>query len=211
MPMRKRRIAALILASALSISLLAGCGNEEKPGDDVVVVPVASITDKPSAPDTSASDTGLLGRWAYVHDTENAALVFETTGYAVLDGEPYTYEYDDQFIKLTAMDGTVTNMRYVADNKGMYIYKHTTYTYTGSGAPNGLIGNWECKEKKWLFEFSDKGTFMEDGYFPGYYSVDEENGTFKLMYNDHFEDTECYYSIDGNELSIEYPWRMVKM
>ena len=92
----------------------------------------------------------------------------------------------------------------------LYIYEQTTYKYDGEGEPEGLIGQWSCAEKKWKFEFTDDGTFMEDGYFPGYYIVDEAEGSFKLIYNDRFEDTVCYYNITGDELLLEYPWCMVK-
>ena len=40
---------------------------------------------------------------------------------------------------------------------------------------------------------------------------EEGDSSFKLMYIDHFEDTVCYYTLDGNVLMVEYPWQMVKM
>ena len=39
---------------------------------------------------------------------------------------------------------------------------------------------------------------------------DEEAGTIKLMYDDPIEDTLLYYSIDGDDMTIDYPWPMVK-
>jgi hypothetical protein len=65
--------------------------------------------------------------------------------------------------------------------------------------------------EKMVLLFTDKGTFLEDGYFPGYYTVDEANSTLKLVYNDQFEDTICYFRLEGDKLYIEYPWPMVKM
>ena len=53
--------------------------------------------------------------------------------------------------------------------------------YEGDGTPDGLVGLWKSKEK-WSFEFTSEGTFKEDEYFPGHYSVDEGNKTFSLAY-----------------------------
>ena len=51
---------------------------------------------------------------------------------------------------------------------------------------------------------------MEDGYFPGTYTVDEESGSFRLHYaGGQLDDTVCYFTLDGDALTVEYPWRMV--
>ena len=64
-------------------------------------------------------------------------------------------------------------------------------------------------DEKYSYEFTEKGTFYEDQNFPGHYQVDESDHSIKLMYNDQFEDTYLYYSLDGDVLTIEYPWSMV--
>lgn len=150
------------------------------------------------------------GKWAYIHDEETPILVLKSGGKAVYHGDNYIYTLNDGYMELLADNTDVLKLRYTMDGEDMYLYEHTTYTYSGEGEPDGLVGLWIDEADNWEFEFTDAGTFREDGYFPGYYSVDEAAGTFKLMYNDQFEDTVCYYAIEGNELLVEYPWHMVR-
>ena len=180
-----KRIIALIIASFLLI--LTGCGAELSP-----------------------EARELRGRWAYNHDEETPILTLRGNGKAVYHGKNYTYTCDAEYIRLTSGDGEETSLRYYTDNGELFLYEHSVYTYKSAGEPKGLVGEWYCEDSKWSFEFTDNGTFMEDGYFPGYYSVDEAGGTFKLVYNDQFQDTVCYYRLDGNTLYLEYPWCMVK-
>ncbi|HEX3022227.1 MAG TPA: hypothetical protein VHP81_07530, partial [Lachnospiraceae bacterium] len=163
--------------------------------------------------DTATSNEALeiCGSWAYIHDKETAIAVFREDGSAQYEGQDYSFECDSQFIKLKDSKGETIQLRYVLDKKGMYLYSNNTYTFCGEDEPNGLVGEWSCAEKNWTYAFTEKGTFLEDGYFPGYYSVDDESSTFKLVYNDHFEDTVCYFQLEGNKLQVEYPWRMVRM
>lgn len=180
-----KRFIAIFLIAALM--LLAGCASAE----------------------LSEQAGQIKGKWAYIHDEETTILRLKSDGTATFHDKDYTYDCDDEYIMLTA-DGETLNLRYIVDGDNLYIYEQTVYKYDGEGEPDGLVGKWICAEKKWEFEFTDKGTFKEDGYFPGYYTVDETAGTFKLIYNDQFEDTVCYYHIDGDEMLLEYPWCMVK-
>lgn len=150
----------------------------------------------------------LLGKWGYIHDDQTAVLTLKDSGKAVFHEKEYTFDCDDTFITLTNAQGEEWQLRYLKNDESFYIYEQTTYTCEGSH--DGLIGKWVSEKDHWSFEFTDKGTFDEDGYFPGHYTVDEAQGTFKLMYNDPFEDTVCYYQINGDELFVEYPWQMVK-
>ena len=151
----------------------------------------------------------LSGKYAYIHDTEKAALVFRGDK-VTLDGTKYSYTVDGQLLLLTR-SGQTTPMRYTETKDGMYIYKSTVYTLTSGAGGKGIVGKWDNAENRWSFEFNDKNEFLEDGIFAGYYTVDEDAGSFKLMYNDPIEDTVCYYTVNGNELTVEYPWPMVKM
>lgn len=179
----KNKQKALLLVLLMIATVLCGCGNKANVGQ-------------------------LAGEWAYIHDTETAALVIKNNGKTVLDNVSYSATADDTFITLKASDGSEEKLRYVLDKDGMLLYKNTTYTLEGDNT-YGLVGTW--KHDKWSFEFTDDGTFIEDGYFPGYYVVDEASKTIKLIYNDHFEDSICYYETEGNELHLQYPWRMVKI
>ncbi len=153
---------------------------------------------------------GICGSWAYTHDKEKAIAVFHKDGTAQYEGKDYSFECDNQFIKLINKDGKTIKLRYILNDEGMYLYSNTTYTFSGNGEPKGLVGEWSCPEKNWSYSFTEAGTFMEDGFFSGNYTIDEENSTFKLVYKDQFEDTECYFQIDDSKLQIEYPWPMVK-
>lgn len=158
----------------------------------------------------STETSGILGSWAYIHDRETTIAVFREDGIAQYEGKDYTFESDSQFIKLMDDDDETLQLRYLIDDEGIYLYSNNTYSLSGKGKPDGLLGEWSCPEKNWSFSFTEGGTFIEDGYFPGYYTVDDENSTIKLVYNDQFEDTICYFRLEENRLHIEYPWRMVR-
>ena len=49
---------------------------------------------------------------------------------------------------------------------------------------------------------------MEDGLFVGDYFL-EGDGKVRLDYYDDVPDSVLYYSIQGDEMTIEYPWDMV--
>lgn len=176
----------------------------------LVLLMCAFLTACGSAPDTGPDADALRGVWAYNHDTETPILTLKANGHAKYKGAGYTYHSDGQYICLTAADGTETALRYELNKDGMLLYESTAYTFDGDSLPADLVGKWVNEENHWSFEFTDHGTFMEDTYFPGYYTVDTDNATIKLIYNDHFEDTILHYSVSGNTLLIEYPWPMVK-
>lgn len=190
--MKTSRHLATFLVIMLICMLFAACGSKNSP---------------------AASDEGsdIYGSWAYIHDKETAVVVFRKDGTALYEGKEYSFEYDHEFIKLTDAFDKKLQLRYAFKKDGMYLYSNTEYTYDGGGAPVDLVGEWVCEEKNWSYAFTDKGSFMEDGYFPGHYIVDEENSTFKLVYNDQFEDTVCFYKLEGDKLYIEYPWSVVKI
>lgn len=177
--MKKIKIISIILCIAAMLLVFAGCG---------------------------ASKGRLEGKWAYIHDDKNPVLVI-TGDKATYEGEQYTCTVGESSITLKSGETEIV-IPYIEDGKDLLIYKTTTYKYQGKNQPEGIVGQWKA-DNNWEFEFTDEGTFKEDGYFPGYYVVDEDTSSFKLIYNDHFEDTVCYYSINGDELTIQYPWKMV--
>lgn len=190
--MKKIKKIPIFLVFMLILLSMTACGKSEK--------------------ETAVSKEALAicGSWAYIHDKETSIAEFRQDGTAQYEGKNYSFECDSQFIKLKDTDGETIQLRYKLDDEGMYLYSNNTYTFQGEGEPDGLLGEWSCPEKNWSYSFTEAGTFKEDGYFPGYYTVDDKNGTFKLVYNDHFEDTVCYFRLEKNNLFIEYPWRMVK-
>ena len=170
----------------MTVLLLAGCGGGN----------VNSYTQK------------LAGNWANTYDENVVDVVFRRNATAVYEGRECTFTADEQYITLTGDDGRETRLRYAFEGKTLYLYKEAKYSCTDH---DGIVGLWTGDNGKWSYEFTENGTFKEDGYFPGYYTVDESAGTFKLIYNDHFEDTVCYFTIDGDVLTVDYPWPMVKV
>jgi len=148
------------------------------------------------------------GEWAYIHDDATVAVAVKGNK-ANVDGIQCESTMEGDLLKLKAEDGTIFEIGPSDKDGQIILYKFTKYEYQGEGNPDGLIGDWKSAEN-WEFEFTDDGTFKEDGYFPGYFTDNKEAGTFTLVYNDHFVDTECKYSIDGNVLTVEYPWPLVK-
>ena len=151
----------------------------------------------------------LEGKWAYIHDKETSAFTFKGDQ-AEFEGKKYTYSVDGGFIRLTR-NGESEDLRYIPTEDGMYIYLKTPYERENGTGQEGLLGKWVNREKRWSFEFRENGEFNEDGFFPGHFRLDEEASSFTLMYVDHFEDTVCYYTIEGDVLTVEYPWQLVKM
>ena len=153
--------------------------------------------------------------WAYVHDTVTEILWLGENGKATFKGEEFNYVKDDNFITLTDKNQKTLKMHYSMNKEQMLLYEIMDYHFVaeegGPDKPNGLVGIWKGgEEDRMSYQFTEEGAFLEDEHFPGYYSVDEENGMIKLMYVDHFTDTYIYYHLNGTQLTVEYPWPMVK-
>ncbi len=185
--MRKKRHITILASLLMAMSLLAGCADSK----------LNTAADK------------IVGEWGYIHAPEQTVLSLEKDGGAAYQDKVYTYTYDDTFISLTGEENL--RLRYKAEKDYLDVYVTTVYTYVGDGEPDGIAGTWRCEEKNFQFDFTADGTFREDTYFPGYYTIDKEQGTIKLVYNDQFEDTLVYYQVDGKTLTLEYPWRMIKV
>ena len=180
-----------IIIAMLSALCISGCGKETI--------------------QQSADEIALHGEWYYVHDEKETVAVFSQDGSAEFEGVKYQYTCDGEYINLTDKDGAVIKLRYLSDgDKKMYVYIQSTYTRQPEAGGSGIVGSWLCEDKGWTFEFSNKGTFMEEGAMTGYYEVNEEAKTVKLMYGEALADTIFYYEVKENELFVEYPWLMIK-
>ena len=196
----------------LTGSLLTACTDkqDEKPNDEIV------MTLKPENPDDPVLDgkkPNDFSSWAPIYEETKESLSFGTDGSITYKNEKFdSYTVDDNFITLKGEKEL--KLRYVMKQKKMLLYDAKPYKFvkvagTYDGIVEGsLVGLWRY-DNNYSYEFTDKGTFYEDGNFPGHYSVNEEDHSIKLMYNDHFEDIFLYYSLDGDILTIEYPWSMV--
>ena len=154
--------------------------------------------------------------WAYDYEPTKEILMLGNSGKATYKGESYNYEKDDQFITFSKSGAESFKIRYemTKDDKGgeaMFFYEPKYYTYSSDTQQNGLIGLWKNDDGS-SFEFKENGSFMEDGYFYGYYSADEDMGKIKLIYdsNFRFSDSYIYYQIEGDQIRVEYPWRLFR-
>lgn len=155
--------------------------------------------------------------WAYSHEPDKEAIALYDNGKAVYKGEDYTYTKDEGYITLLNKDKEETKLRYEMNGENMTLYEKSTYrldesadTATGdSAAGSEIIGTW-IQDNGWSYVFTPDGEFSEEGIFFGHYSVDEDKDCIKLMYNDPIEDAYLYYALNGDELTIDYPWPMVK-
>lgn len=153
---------------------------------------------------------GNAERWAYIHEPETEVLKLSDNGKAVYKGQKYKYTKDDSYIILTDGSGTSQEHRYVMDGEQMIFYESSTYDRDQSEPGEGVTGLW-IQDNGWLFQFNADGKFSEENIFFGRYLVDESDHSIKLMYDDPIQDAVLYYSLDGDKLTIEYPWPMVKI
>ncbi len=154
-------------------------------------------------------DKNVEESWAYIHEPENPVLVFKKDGSASYLNKTYTkYELAENVIRFTAEDGTVIERDYYDNGDTRYVFEPISYEYTTGDDNTQLIGVWENANGN-SYQFTAKGTFLEDGIFPGHYILGE-NGAIKLVYNDPFQDTTLYYVIKDGILTINYPWPMTK-
>ena len=150
--------------------------------------------------------------WAYIHEPGVTVLELKSDGKAVYHNVDYSYTLEDGWLTLKDKAGNEQKLRFTPhDEDGMFIYEPAVYELREDFELNGVIGYWQQIDgnKTLSFEFTDKGTFREDYYSPGYYFTDEENGIIKLVYNDMYPDTYIYYQLDGNTLTVDYPWPVV--
>lgn len=178
----KKSVLAIL---AVLMILLAGCGK-------------SSMT----------INNGVVGKWAYNHDPKITIAEFKDNGKAVYLGHKYTYSADNDFVILSDGKSGDIKLRYSLTEKGMDLCKNQIYSRVEEG--KGLTGYWLDSQNNFTFEFTENGTFREDGSFTGYYTVNEDEGTIKLVYEQYFEDTLLHYQLSDSKLVIEYPWPMVR-
>ena len=146
-------------------------------------------------------------KWAYNHEPLVAVIALSDNGKATYKGNEYTYTKDDTYITLKNENGE-QSIRYEMDGDNMTLYEESTYQRYGEG--EGIVGIWK-QDNGWSYVFTEDGRFSEEAIFSGHYSVDEEGSYIKLMYDDPIEDAYLYYTLEGDELTVAYPWPMVKV
>ncbi len=151
----------------------------------------------------------LIGRWTFP-GLDEVVLRVEADGTAVYQGQAFDWTDRGDALELVSADGTVTVLRYLSDESGMWIWPATVYARTEGDAGSGLTGAWSVPETPRVsFVFRADGTFVEDTVFTGTWTADEEAGTFRLDYGGMFDPVVCRWSIEGDRLTVEYPWQLV--
>ncbi|MBR6382063.1 MAG: hypothetical protein IKS07_10395 [Lachnospiraceae bacterium] len=146
--------------------------------------------------------------WAYDYEPEKTILSLSENGKAVYGGTTYQVTREGAFLRLQDGDRTLPDVRFLQEEDALTLYQKSVYSYAGEEAPQGLTGLWK-QDNGWSFEFTADGAFCEEGYFYGHYSVDEAEGSIRLMYSDPIPDAILYYSLDGDKLTVDYPWPLV--
>ena len=146
--------------------------------------------------------------WAYSHEPEKEVIALYDNGMAVYKDARYTYSKDDSYITLVDKDKNETKLKYTLNGDKMTLYEKSTYKLEENTENDGIIGTW-VQDNGWSYVFTPEGEFSEEGIFFGHYSVDENESCIKLMYNDPIEDAYLYYTLNGDELTVDYPWPMV--
>ncbi len=147
--------------------------------------------------------------WAYMHEPKEEVLSLYDDGEAIYKGEKYSYTKDDSYISLLDESGAQEKIRYEMEGNTMLLYEESTYEYSGTKTGDGITGIW-TQDNGWSYQFTEDGKFSEENIFFGHYTVDEANSCIKLMYDDPIEDAYLYYELDGNKLTVAYPWPMVE-
>lgn len=152
----------------------------------------------------------LLGEWAYDYEPTVLVLRLEANGNAWYLGKDYTWADQGSFLKLADPEGNTLMLRYAVSETQKVIYPRTFYRRgTHVEGEGGLIGVWEGVSDGSSFVFTPAGYFLEDSAFSGNFMADPEAGTFLLHYGEVFADTLCYYGVENEILSVEYPWVIV--
>ena len=156
--------------------------------------------------------SALFGTWAFDYAPDVPVLKVSEDGTAVYNGKDYRWDDQEGFLLLKDEQGESLSLRYVILEDRKVIYPKTTFRrgkeVEGQG---GLIGVWEGTETESSFVFTPAGYFLEDSVFSGNFLMDAEKGSFLLHYGDVFADTLCYYSIENDILTVEYPWTLVEI
>lgn len=149
-------------------------------------------------------------KWAYAYEPTKEVIELSDNGKAEYKGNRYLYTQDGNFIELTDKSGNSLTLRFEDNGNEKLLYEKSTYTYSGENPDDGIVGLW-TQDNGWSYQFTEDGKFSEENIFFGHYTVDEEKGCIRLMYDDPIEDAYLYYTLEGNQLTVDYPWPMVKL
>ena len=152
------------------------------------------------------------GDWAFNHEPEKSALLLRDDGTAVWQGQECSWQDDGEYLHLVPENGGEILIRYQAAEGKTLIWLPAEYVRAEGIPGEGLLGAWIGKESTGsTFIFREDGMFLEDGTFTGTFTVNPEEGSVLLAYIKYFDDTLCYFRLEGNDvLKMEYPWPLVE-
>ena len=155
----------------------------------------------------------LVGDWAFNYEPETSVLLIREDGTAEFDGRMFIWEDDGFFLLLTDENsGETISLRYMLKEETILLYLPKVYLRMEGIPGEGLIGVWTGQESEGSsFIFREDHRFLEDGTFTGTFQEDLEAGTFLLIYPQYFDDTLCYYRMEGTDtMMVEYPWPLTE-
>ena len=161
----------------------------------------------------SAENAGFRpGDWAFNYEPGKSVLLLREDGTAVWKEQQCTWQDDGEYLHLIPENGEGISIRYQITADEALIWLPIEYRRAEGVPGEGLIGAWVGKESEgstFIFRETDH-MFLEDGTFTGTFRTDPEAGTVLLVYLQYFDDTLCYFSLEGNDvLKMEYPWPLV--
>jgi hypothetical protein len=151
------------------------------------------------------------GTWVFDYDHDVIALKMNEDGTVWYKNQVYQCEKQADRLLLTDSNGETFVLRFRKAGDKVEIYQHTDY-HRGSGTEDqeGLFGVWEGTEDGSSFVFTPTGFFLEDSFFSGTYMISEDGTSFLLKYGNTFDDTACFFQIENDVLTVEYPWVIVQ-
>jgi hypothetical protein len=161
----------------------------------------------------TAAGSPLVGGWAFNYAPEEAVLLVREDGTAEYEGRAFSWEDNGTFLVLTdAETGEKVSLRYTVKEGTILLYLPKVYLRFADLPGEGLTGAWIGEESEGsTFIFREDHRFLEDGTFTGTFRADPEAGTFLLIYPQYFDDTLCYFRMEGNDrMTVEYPWPLVE-
>lgn len=145
-------------------------------------------------------------KWAYRDSPSETVL--KVTGRGIeFEDTVYELAKDGEFDRLVPKKSNEPALRAHIDEDSMVLFRRFTYGRYGEDSSDGFRGAWQCTDGGNYFIFGEDGRFLEDGIFAGTYTLSED--AFVLTYDGPFESTSCFYTLEGDLLTVEYPWVLV--
>lgn len=148
------------------------------------------------------------GEWVSPDVPEQAVLTVAEDGTVLYRGIAYEPQIADPVSLLVPREGEGSPLRCMLSDDQMVLFLPTVYSRHEEDQGTGFPGVWMSTAGGSSFIFTEDGRFLEDGVFTGTFSLDDAEESFTLHYQGPFEDTLCYCGLEGDTLTVEYPWKL---